>query len=231
MKKLVILILSILPAFPAAAQFKVAADVEVKEVSGGKLTTTRKHVCCQSGGRLVSFVSYPSEYYLIEEASGESRMYIPASNEYYTNHKGMLSGKGDLLSIFLSRAVYDMGLGAFGYTLKSTRTDGDGYLIRTFVTGKAGAAPVVDLVFKDFMPVCILYKSSDGTVRGKVFLSDYRTVKRFAFPCRTTEIMYMAKNDSLVSRTIYSNLKVDEDDSLFDFVIPSDARPVSLKKQ
>ena len=77
----------------------------------------------------------------------------------------------------------------------------------------------------------MIYKSADGTLRGKVYLSDYRTVKRFVFPHRTTEVMYPNPKDSVVTRTIYSNLTVDEDDELFDFSVPPDARPVKMNKR
>ena len=48
-------------------------------------------------------------------------------------------------------------------------------------------------------------------------------------PRRTTSITYTSPRDSSVMRTIYSNIRVDENDPLFDFEVPANAKVVTPK--
>ena len=49
-------------------------------------------------------------------------------------------------------------------------------------------------------------------------------------PTRATSITYTSPKDSSVMRTIYSDIKVDGDDPLFDFQVPSNAKVVGTAK-
>jgi hypothetical protein len=49
-------------------------------------------------------------------------------------------------------------------------------------------------------------------------------------PTRTTSITYTSPKDSSVMRTIYSGIRVDEDDPLFHFEVPADAKIVPVDK-
>ena len=228
MRRLLLILSLAILALPVAAQRIISADVETKSVSEGKVTTTRKHVCCTSGGRLVSHFFMPLEYYAIELSKGEARYWLPGSNQVYTEHTGSTSSKDEVLYIFLSRMVQDMGLLQYGYTLKSSVAEKDGYLKKTFVTDNPDNTPVVEVVYKDFQPVYMAYRNTDGRLRGRWYYSNYKSVGRISVPSRTTEILYPSPKDSIVTRSIYSNLVADSDDPLATFEIPSDAKPMSV---
>ena len=224
---IILLILSL--SFPSylSAQRQVSADVEVKTVMDGKVATVTKSVYCTIDGRLVTVFHSPNEYYALSNSKGEFKIWLPSRNEAYSDVDESASSRGELVSIFMSGSVNDLGLGSFGYTLKSTATE-DGLLKRTFVHKSSSDAAEVEVVYQDFLPIFCEYRSSSGAVKGRTYFSNYAEFKRFKFPCRVTEISYGERRDSTVVRTIYSNVKVDVDDPAFHFEIPSDAKAVTL---
>ena len=47
---------------------------------------------------------------------------------------------------------------------------------------------------------------------------------------RIHQVQYMAKKDSSLVRTVYSNVRIDGNDPMFDFKVPADAKPVKSSK-
>ena len=88
-------------AFSAAAQRRVSANVEVKTLADGKVTTVTKRVFCQGNGRLVTVFDTPKEFYTITNLKGELKMYVPSSNEVYTRLDKENSSESELLYLFL----------------------------------------------------------------------------------------------------------------------------------
>ena len=101
-------------SLPLQAQRHVSADVEVKQVAAGKVTTITKSVYCTNNGRLVINFHTPQEYYAITNIIGETRLYMPQGNQVLSDNSGMLSSKDELLYIFMSGRADDLGLGQFG---------------------------------------------------------------------------------------------------------------------
>ena len=128
-RRLLIIVLFII-SLQAAAQRRVAADVEVKTLYGGKVTTVSSKMYCTSSGRLVQVFNSPSLYYTVTNPNGEFQLYIPASNEVYSDRKEDFSDRDNLLYLFISGRSDDMGLGLYGYKLASTSREGDGLLKR-----------------------------------------------------------------------------------------------------
>ena len=213
----------------AAAQTRVAADVEVKTVLAGKSTTVRSRVCCSAGGNLIQAFSEPYPYYTVTNAKGEFRLYVPSSNEVVTKRSDEYSSRDDLLQLFLSGRTDDLGLMSYGYKLSSTRTDEDGLVIRTYVPARSGGkgAAKVELVLENYLPIYIGYYDTADRLVSKTYFSHYLQLRDFAFPTRSTAISYTAKKDSTIVRTLYSNIQTDGKDPLFDFTIPADAKAVS----
>lgn len=215
-------------AWPVSAQRRISADVEVKQVFQGKVLTTTKSVYCENNGRLVVVAGKPREYVLITNIKGESKFYLPSSNQVLLDNTGLASSKDELLSLFLSGRAEDLGLGLYGYKLESTSRDGS-YLVRTYAASSKDDIPHVRIVYDNYLPVFCSYLNSEGKEVSKTYFSSYAHLQRFSFPCRSTQISYTAKGDSTVTRTIYSNLRQDPEEGWFGFEIPSDASAMSLK--
>ena len=227
----------LLIALGASAQRRASADVEIKTLADGKVTTVTKRVFCQGNGRLVTVFSSPYDYRTITNLKGEFKLYVPSSNEVFSRVDKDFGSENELLYLFLSGRQDNLGLLGMGYTLQSSGFDEEGYLKRTYTTKKKDSAPTVELVLKDYLPVYVAYLDHSGNVLSKTYLSHYTTGSRMAFPTRVTEISYnKEKRDSTVVRTIYSSVSVDGSDPNFDYQVPAGAKPAGnpldvLKKQ
>lgn len=212
----------------ASSQKRASADIEVKQVVGKQVVTITKSVYCSNNGRLVIWVHSPQEYYIVTNALGETKMYLPKTNEVMSDRSGALNSSEEPLSVFLMGRVDDLGMGLEGYVLKSTARE-DGLLKKTFESKKAEVAPIVEIVYdKNYLPIYCAHLSSTRQILTKRYLAHYSFQPRFVFPERITDITYGSRKDSTVVRNIYTNIKVDSDDPMFDFEIPSDAKEASL---
>ena len=213
----------------AAAQRRVAAEVEVKTVYGGKVATVRNKVFCSSNGNLIQVFESPYPYYTITNPNGEFKLYIPGTNEVYSSRREDFSDRDDLLYLFLSGHAGDMGLGQYGYKLSSTQKEEGGILKRTYTPMAPGkGAAKVELVLENYLPIYLAYYNEGGAVVSKTYLSSYTRLPSMALPLRVTSINYTSKKDSTIVRTLYSNIKTDGKDPMFDFRVPQDAKPVSF---
>lgn len=218
--------LAVFVALGCYAQNRVSADVEIKTLSEGKVTTVTKRVFCNGNGRLVTVFKSPSECWLVSNLKGEIKMYSPARNEVFYDQKEDFSTKDDLLYLFLTGRSADLGLAGFGYKLQSSEYEEGGYLKRTFTTTRHGSAPKVELVLKDYLPIYVAYLDGGGTVLSKTYLSGYDYESDFVFPSRVTNIEYRKNRDSTVTRTRYLGLDTSGNDPGFTFEVPAGAIPV-----
>lgn len=226
LRRSLISVLLVLAALSAQAQKRVSVEAQIKNLADGKVTTVTKRILCDRSGRLVTVSISPSKFYLIQNLKGEAKLYVPSSNEVYSMIDPMLSSDGELLYIFLSGHTDDLGLISMGYMLKSSDFDSEGYLKRTYVTKKQNAAPQVDVVLKDYLPVYTEYKDASGNTLGKTYLSGYDLNSSFVFPSRVTEISYnREKKDSTVTRTLYTAPDLSGTDPDFDYQVPKGAKP------
>lgn len=215
----------LLLACSAHAQKKVSADVEVKQVAQGKVTTVTKSVYCANNGRLVVHFHKPEDYYVLTNTKGETRMYMPRTNEVLSDNSDALSSKDELLSIFMSGRADDLGLALYGYSLQSTVNE-DGKIKKTFKSNDSNN-PTVEIVFENFLPIYMAYLNGSGKISSKTYFTKYTRTGRFTFPTRNTTISYTGR-DSTVTRTVYSNILIDQDAPEFNFEIPAGAKAVSI---
>ncbi len=225
---LTLVLLAFFMAAPLYAQRKVSADVEVKTVINGKMTTAIKSIYCNSNGRVVTSFKKPSTYYVVTNAKGEMQFYYPSTNEVYAQTDQAFSSTGELVWLFMSGRIDDLGLGAYGLKQTSTSRE-DGYIKKVFSSSDP-SKPVVEIVYENYLPIYCAYTSSGGKLLSKKYLSDYRSFGRFTLPMRVVDINYGDKKDSSVVRTLYSSVKVDTDAPEFSFEVPANATPLQLPK-
>ena len=225
-RKIICLALLVAAFVPAGAQRKVSADVEVKTVTKGKLSTVTKSVYCTSNGRLVTLYKTPLKYYSIANSKGEFQLYNPESNEVMSQYDPSLSSTTELVSIFMSGRVDDLGLGYLGYRLAETGRE-EGYVKKSFKHPDP-MLPTVNIVYDNYLPIYCEYISPEGKVVNRKYLSNYQQFGRMTLPLRSTDISYGNGRDSTVVRTIYSSVRIDTEDPAFDFSVPADAKPMKL---
>ena len=226
--KAIIILATALMLVPAgmSAQRRIMADVEVKQAAAGKVATVTKRVHCSNDGRVVIHFLKPQDYIVVTNVKGESKMYIPSTNEVVVDNSASMTSQDELISVFMGGRAEDLGLGMYGYRLQSTTRE-DGLVKKTFVTDKAGSIPKVEIVYENFLPIYCGYIDASGKTVSKTYYSNYAPAGRTMLPCRTTSITYASPKDSSVMRTIYSNIRVDVDDPLFDFEVPANAKVVT----
>ena len=210
----------------ASAQRRVSAGVEVKQAAAGKVATVTKRVHCSSDGRAVIHFLKPQDYIVVTNIKGETRMYIPSTNEVIVDNSATMTSQDELISLFMSGRSEDLGLGLYGYRLQSTTRE-DGLVKKTFVTDKAGDIPKVEIVYENFLPIYCGFIDASGRTVTKTYYSQYVPAGRLLLPTRTTSITYTSQKDSSVMRTIYSDIRVDDDDPYYDFQVPSNAKVVT----
>ena len=226
-RNIIFLSLLFLAAVPAGAQRKVSANVEVKTVAKGKLTTVTKSVYCTSNGRLVTLFRTPAEYYYIANTKGETQIYRPQTNEVLSQYDPTLSSNSELAMLFLSGRINDLGLGQFGY--KATKTTREEGYVKTVYSPSNTQQPTVEIVYEDYLPIYCEYTAPDGALLSKKYLSEYQRFGRMVLPLRITDIAYDGR-DSTVTRTIYSGVRIDQDSPEFDFTVPAGAKPMKLEQ-
>lgn len=227
LKRFILSILLLATVLPAHAQRKVSADVEVKTVVNGKLSTVTKSVYCNSNGRMVTLFKKPLSYYMVSNVKGELQVYNPGTNEVYTQIDASMSSNAEPVQLFMTGRIDDLGLGYYGYKLGGTTRE-DGYIRKTY-TPSDPSLPTVAIVSENYLPIYCEYTAADGKLLSKKYLSDYKSYGRFTMPTRITDISYGKDRDSSVVRTVYSSIKVDVDDPSFSFSVPADARKVKLE--
>lgn len=171
-----------------------------------------------------------AELYFLVSRLGVVRMYSPMTNEVINDVQGMMSAEDELLYLFANGKGNDLGLSEYEYVISSSTREGE-YLKRVF-TAKSNASKCakVEIAYKNFLPICAIYYDKKGNVITKTYLSNYEMTGNFTFPKRVTEVTYfMEKGDSTVRLDLYSNIRVNQPDPMFDFEIPSDAKVLDMK--
>lgn len=208
---------------PASAQKRISADVEVKQMAKNQVMTITKSVYCSNNGRLVVSFHRPEEYVMLTNSIGETKIYSPKTNSVMTDNSGMSSAKDEMLYLYLMGRIDDLGLGLSFYSVRGTRRE-DGLLVKTFVTDRPDQSPQVEVVYNsDYLPVYCAFYDANGHIITKTYLSHYDRVGPLPFPCRQTTISYLSAKDSTVTRTLYSNFKIDDDDPMYGFEVPENA--------
>ena len=213
------------------AQNRVYAEVEVKRVMKGQSVTIRKEIYYSANGKMIVRFTYPEEYYLVTNIFGEAKIYHPKTNEVMLINDKFMSSESEPLYYFLTNKIEDMGLKNLGFTLADTRAERNN-IIRTYTTNDSKSSiSKIEMVHENHLPIYCAYYDSKNRVGQKVYYSDYQVLSFTAFPGRITEISYVEANDSIVSRMLYSNVKIDRNavSPFFDFTIPSDAKVVDNK--
>ena len=210
----------------ASAQRRISAGVEVKQAAGGKVATVTKRVFCSLDGRIVVHFLKPEDYIVTSNVKGETRLFIPRTNEVVMDNTAVMTSQDELVSVFMSGRGEDLGLGMYGYRLQATTRE-DGLVKKTFVSDKDGDVPRVEIVYENFLPIYCGYLDASGKTISKTFYSNYVPAGRMRLPTRVTSITYTSQKDSSVMRTIYSDIRVDDDDPYYDFQVPANAKVVT----
>ncbi len=193
----------------------------------GKLSSLKATVFYTSAGKMVSYYREPAEMLITNNSKGEITMYNFKNNTVIQKQNSMMSTDVNQLYYFLENNKNDLGLTKIGFVLTETKFK-DGLKITVWSPPMQLVKDIlkVELAHDKGNPVFLGYFDLKGKAINKVFFYDYHLVGGLQFPASVTYINFKGVNDSIISKTSYSNFKVDQevDEQYLNFVIPANAK-------
>lgn len=209
---------------------KISVEMVARSVHKGKSVTAKAEVFYQTtGGLMVTHFTSPFEQVVITNSKGEYKNYDVQNNTLMQSQGLDYSSKNSFFYCFLSGKTQDMGLAAYGYSLRDTRVENE--MVITTWNPPAGTSvnlSKVEIVHENLLPVFMGFYNTEGRPAQKIFYSNYQNVQDIRMPMNITEFQYLADNDSIVSRRSYSNIQINESvaNTYLNFKIPANARLV-----
>jgi len=206
---------------------RISADMTIRQVQQGKSVTLRGSLYYQRNGNLVTHFVYPKEYMIVANRLGETKLYDPAKNTVVQYQNFLFSTQSSQFYYFFSGKVSDMGLTRIGYVQDKTYNEA-GMLVTEWklkTPDKKAVIQRIKIVYEGQRPVYMHYEEAGGRVFRIVFYYNYQMLDTYYFPATTTEILY-DKGDSVVSKTNYTDFKLNENTAAawFNYAIPRNAK-------
>jgi len=177
---------------------------------------------------LTKYYHSANEFIIVSNSLGEIKTYYPGSNEVSFKQITELSSKRNLIYYFANSRTDDLGLADEGFNLKSNTYENQFYVTIWTAPSFLKGIETVKMVFENGLPVYSEYQANKKKVVKKIYYTNYKDFTQFRLPLKIIEISYMPSGDSIVNRTLFSNVKVSTsaDDKYFDFKIPDNAKPL-----
>lgn len=180
---------------------------------------------------LTKYYHSSPEFILVANSLGEIKTYYPAKNEVDYKHIGELSSKKNLIYYFANNLTTDLGLADEGFSLISNTYEKELYVTLWKAPSILKGIEAVKMVFENGLPIYSEYQANKKKIIKKIYYTNYKDFPQFRLPLKVIEISYMPSGDSIINRTIFSNVKVSSsaDNTYFNFKIPDNAKPVKNK--
>lgn len=209
---------------------KVSLHMVNKTLRNGKVVTVESDIYYKGIERkMLTVFTKPLNYIMINSATGESRIFDPGKNEVQLLQHDFLKTGNNLLFFFFTNQIQNLGMKEAGYTLVNTRKEGNS-LLSTYQPNPESKSDIVkvEMVHENFAPIYAAFYNTKGWTSRKIYYSDYRTFQTFLLPGRITEISFTGPKDSIISRTIFSDVKTGHlaVSEYFDFEVPGNAKVV-----
>ncbi len=206
---------------------KVSATMTMRTAHKGKTVNTRAELCYATSGRMVTLFPKPSELYVFNNSNGEIKVFDPTKNTVLQQQNVTYSTETTQFFFFLHNRKADLGLASMGFNLSQTKFE-NGVMISTWKspTPMAKSIKRVELVHKGQNPIFMKYIDPTERTIKKVYYYEYTKLGSVDFPQTITQIDYVTAQDSIITKTAYGALKINEQvtSNLLDFVIPANAR-------
>jgi outer membrane lipoprotein-sorting protein len=206
---------------------RISANMTIRQVQEGKSVTLRGALYYQRNGNMVTHFVFPREFMIVANKLGETRLYDPTKNTVVQYQNLLFSTQSSQFYYFFSGKIADMGLTRIGYVQDKTYNEG-GMLVTEWklkTPDKKATIQRIKIVYDGQRPVYMHYEEASGRVFRKVFYYNYQLLDTYYFPATTTEILY-DKGDSVVSKTNYTDFKINETSATgwFNYSIPRNAK-------
>jgi hypothetical protein len=178
---------------------------------------------------LTKYYHSSPEFIMVSNALGEIKTYYPVKNEVDFKQFPELSSKRNLIYYFVNNITDHLGLADEGFTLVSNTFEEQYYVTLWKSPTILNGIETVKMVFDNGFPVYSEYQANKDKIVKKIYYTNYSDFTQFRLPMKIIEISYKETGDSIINRTIISDVKVSAtaNNSYFDFKIPDDTKPVT----
>ena len=173
-----------------------------------------------------------TDFVMISNALGEIKTYYPGTNEVGYKQMSELSSKRNLIYYFANNLTDHLGLAEEGFNLVSNTYENQFYVTLWKAPSILKGIETVKMVFENGLPVYSEYQANKKKILKKIYYTNYKDFSQFRLPLKIIEISYLPTGDSIINRTLFSNVKVSSsaDNKYFNFKIPDNAKPVGANK-
>lgn len=172
------------------------------------------------------------DYIMVVNALGEIKTYYPSKNEVVYKQITEMSSKRNLIYYFANNLTDHLGLADEGFSLISNTFEDNFYVTLWKAPTIMQGINTVKMVFDNGFPIYSEYKTNKETILKKIYYLAYSDFERFKLPSKIIEISYLPSGDSIINRTVFSDVKVTStaDNTYFNFKIPENAKPLNPGK-
>lgn len=212
---------------------RTSVHLESQRLYKGKVVTINADIYFRSEeGIMVIHYAKPKDYIFMTNSKGEAKIYYPDKNEVVLEQNQLFSSENDVLYSFFKYQSSDLGLREAGFTLSNSQVD-KSQTITTWIPPSLNVGEVskIVLVHENYMPIYVAYYNLKGKPFKKAYYSNYYTSTNTPFPTRIVEIDYLPTGDSIISRKIYSDIRINKDanSTYFGFTVPANAKVIKNK--
>ena len=215
---------------PAWQSNSFQAHMRVRTAQSGYMQTLEADIYYSLDGRMVTYYTQPKTYTTVNNRDGELQVYNPERHTVFQRTNPLLSSENSQLFFFLHNRQFDMGLSTMGF--RNTNTNFEDNLMVSEWTPPielTKAISGIKMVHDGPNPIYLEYKDPEGMVVKKVYFYNYQKVGAQQFPQAMTQIDYLQGQDSILSKTEFTQFKIDADvdQAKLNWTVPADAKLVS----
>jgi hypothetical protein len=234
-KQILLLLPILLLCFSSYAQADRFISVKQKTevVANKNKLTTEIDLFLDNNKKIITKYYHSSpEFIMVVNSLGEIKTYYPEKNQVDFKQISGLSSKRNLIYYFVNNLTDHLGLADEGFNLESTAFEDQYYVTNWKPPSVLSELDNVKMVFEDGFPVYSEYVINKKKILKKIYYTNYKDFKSFRLPMKIIEISYKPSGDSIISRTVFSDVNVSSvaGNSYFNFKIPENAKPVSSEK-
>lgn len=178
---------------------------------------------------LTKYYHSSPEFIMIINQLGEIKTYYPATNEVSFKQITEMSSKRNLIYYFANNLTDHLGLADEGFTLSSNKYENQFYVTLWKAPVFLKGIENVKMVFENGFPVYSEYQASRNKILKKIYYTSYQDFGTFRLPMKIIEIGNLPSGDSIMNRTLFSNVRISDsgEDKYFNFKIPENAKPIN----
>ena len=206
---------------------KISSKLLVEKLIDGKVLKVNSEIFIDTKKTtLISCYMKPEESVMISNSKGEVQVYFPKTNTVKIQYNKILSADNDILFYLLKTQDYDLGLKASGCKLIETKNE-DSLMITIWAPPVSTKSIIKQIkqVYKDDKPIYSEYLNNKGEKISETFYYEYQIINHLPIPTKITEYLYLKNGKKIVSRKIYSDIKIGKraTNSMFNFKVPLSA--------